>query len=143
MKKKYRLTLANQAVRQSSKKGSKLEHFLLENLIADGYKVEFHKEQLLANTKLQIDLFLPTMSIAIEVDGPSHFLPVWGQDTLAKNQKYDKKKTGLIIGKGLKLIRIKQIHDFSKSRAALVYEQLTQAITAIQNSNNRSIEIED
>lgn len=141
--KKYRLTLANQAVRQSSKKGSKLEHFLLENLIADGYKVEFHKEQLLANTKLQIDLFLPTMSIAIEVDGPSHFLPVWGQDTLAKNQKYDKKKTGLIIGKGLKLIRIKQIHDFSKSRAALVYEQLTQAITAIQNSNNRSIEIED
>ena len=99
--KQHRLNLANQAVRTSSKTGSKLEHYLLEQLIKDGYKVDFHKEQILSNTKLQIDLFLPTMNIALEVDGPSHFLPVWGDDVLARNQKYDKKKTGLIIGKGL------------------------------------------
>lgn len=134
---------ANQAVRLSSKTGSKLEKFLLTKLLADGFLVEFHKEQILSNTKLQIDLFLPTMNIAIEVDGPSHFLPVWGEDALAKNQKYDKKKTGLIIGKGLSLIRIKQLNDYSKTRALIVYQNLLNAIETITTSNSKTIEIED
>jgi len=141
--KQNRLTLANQAVRHASKTGSKLEHFLLEQLVGDGYKVDFHKEQLLSNTRLQIDLFLPTMNIAIEVDGPSHFLPVWGEDTLAKNKKYDQNKTGLILGRGLKLIRIKQTHDFSKSRALILYQNLLKAVAQLKNTKSKSIEIED
>ena len=35
---------ANIAVRESSKRGSKLEKFILEQLILDGYKVNFHQE---------------------------------------------------------------------------------------------------
>jgi very-short-patch-repair endonuclease len=122
---------ANVAVREASKKGSKLELFLLEKLLSDGYVVEFHKEQNLLNTKLQIDLFLPNLNIAIEVDGPSHFEPVWGNDVLSKNKKYDNKKTGLILGKGLSLIRIKQTKDFSKSRANKIYQELIQCINTI------------
>jgi len=138
---------ANIAVRESSKKGSKLEKFLLENLIKDGYRVEFHKEQSLLNTKLQIDLFLPTLNIAIEVDGPSHFKPVWGDDNLKRNKGYDNKKTGLILGKGLVLIRIKQTKDFSKARASAIYNNLKQHITNIQqkfpDKDNRNLEIGD
>jgi very-short-patch-repair endonuclease len=143
--KQERLESAHQAVRQSSKVGSKLEKFLLQKLIEDSYKVEFHKEHILANTKLQIDLFLPTINIAIEVDGPSHFLPVWGDDTLNKNIKYDRKKSGLIIGKGLYLIRIKQIHDFSKARANRVYEKIKALLDTSSQSfqQSRIIEIED
>jgi very-short-patch-repair endonuclease len=137
------ITSANNAVRQSSKLGSKLEKFLLNQLLSGGYVVEFHKEQILSNTKLQIDLFLPTMNLAIEVDGPSHFLPVWGEEALQKNQKYDKKKTGLIIGKGLSLIRIKQVRDYSKSRAMIIYEKLINAIENMQYSTGKTIEIED
>lgn len=134
---------ANQAVRLSSKTGSKLEKFLLNALLNDGFVVEFHKEQILSNTKLQIDLFLPILNIAIEVDGPSHFLPVWGDDVLQKNQKYDKKKTGLILGKGLSLIRIKQLNDYSKSRALIVYNKLLIAIEEVKNNIHKTIEIED
>ena len=68
---------------------------------------------------------------------------MWGTDTLAKNQKYDQKKTGLILGKGLNLIRIKQTHDFSKARAYTVYQKLISAISTMANSKTRSIEIED
>lgn len=137
------IAAANDAVRKSSKLGSKLEKFLLTELLNNGYVVEFHKEQILSNTKLQIDLFLPTMNIAIEVDGPSHFLPVWGDEALARNKRYDQKKTGLIIGKGLSLIRIKQLHDFSKSRSVIVYKRLIDAINTIGNSQGKTIEIED
>lgn len=140
------IRLANEAVRNTSKVGSKLEKFLLDQLLADGYKVEFHKEQSLLTTKLQIDLFLPTINTAIEVDGPSHFLPVWGEDALAKNIAYDNKKEGLIIGKGLALVRIKQTKDFSKTRAALIYQKLKVLLQDISTkfpTGNKSFTIED
>lgn len=118
------LQQANNAVREASKKGSKLETFLLNALLADGFRVDFHKEHSLLTTKLQIDLFLPTLNVAIEVDGLSHFEPVWGEDALKRNKGYDNKKTGLILGKGLVLIRVIQKKDFSKSRARVIYDEL-------------------
>ena len=145
--KEYILKQANDAVRQASKTGSKLESFLLEKLLSDGYRVEFHKEQSLLNTKLQIDLFLPTLNVAIEVDGLSHFEPVWGEETLNRNRGYDNKKTGLILGKGLVLIRIKQVRDFSKARAQSIYDKLKQLLANIKvtfpDKDNRHIEIGD
>lgn len=131
------LKKANQAVRESSDIGSKLELYLLEGLIGEGFKVEFHKEQVLVNTKLQIDLFLPTMNIAIEVDGPSHHAPVWGEDVLQKNIKYDTKKNGLLVGKGISLIRIKQNKDFSRARAKLVLDKLLAIINKFENTTQR------
>ena len=130
------LKKANEAVRQSSREGSKLEKYILNKLIECGYRTEFHKEQVLANTKLQIDIFMPTIATAIEVDGPSHFLPVWGEDTLRKNQEYDKKKSGLILGKGLYLIRIKQTRDYSPTRAGLICDNLIKVIEQISSVDN-------
>lgn len=128
------LKLANAAVRETSKVGSKLEKYILINLIEDGYKVEFHKEQTLLNTKLQIDLFVPSIDTAIEIDGPSHFRPVWGDEALKRNISYDNKKEGLIIGKGWKLVRIKQTKDFSKSRANFIYKQLLDVLAEIKSN---------
>lgn len=141
--KKQILSLANAAVRETSKTGSKLEKFLLAKLLQDGFKVDFHKEQTLSNTKLQIDLFIPSINTAIEIDGPSHFLPVWGSDVLVKNQKYDNKKHGLILGKGWKLIRIKQQKDFSKARAEIIYKKLKDMISTDLQNTNTSFTIED
>lgn len=141
--KQNRLQEANLAVRESSRTGSKLEKYLLQELINNGYKVEFHKEQILSNTKLQIDLFLPEANIAIEVDGPSHFEPVWGEEVLQRNQKYDNTKTGLIIGRKMNLIRIKQEKDFSKSRASVIFSRLMGAIADVENKGYNFIEIGD
>lgn len=139
------LKKANIAVRKSSKEGSKLEKFILESLIKDGYRVIFHQEQTLANTKLQIDIAIPSINVAIEVDGPSHFSPVWGSDALSKNIKYDQKKEGLILGKGLFLIRIKQTKDYSKSRACLIYDKLRLILNSIQTDTiiDKKINIDD
>ena len=56
-----------------------------------------------------------------------------------KLPKYDKKKTGLIIGKGLALIRIKQLSDFSKTRALVIYKKLSEAIDVVKNNNQKLI----
>lgn len=123
-KKENMLDKANKAVRETSKTGSKLEKFLLNELINAGFKVDFHKEQVLSNTKLQIDLFLPTINLGIEVDGPSHFENIWGDESLKRNKTYDQKKEGLITGKGLSLIRVRQDGDFSLSRAKVLLDRL-------------------
>jgi very-short-patch-repair endonuclease len=138
---------ANKAVRDTSKQGSKLEKFLLSELLKAGYKPEFHKEQSILNTKLQIDIFIPSLNIAIEVDGPSHFLPVWGEDALNRNIKYDNKKTGLLLGKGCVLIRIKQTKDYSPTRGRIIWEsvlkQIKQIETKFPDIDNRLITIGD
>jgi very-short-patch-repair endonuclease len=58
-------------------------------------------------------------STIIEVDGPSHFLPVWGEDRLQKQMKADLDKNGLILSKGFVMIRIKAL----KTRLSLVDEE--------------------
>jgi len=141
--KQDRFNKANQAVRNTSKTGSKLEKFLHSELLEQGYRVEPHKEQILSNTKLHIDLFLPEDNIAIEVDGPSHFSPVWGELALKRAQAYDNKKTGLLLGRGLKLIRIKQTKDFYKSRANIVLQRLLVAIEEIKTGKENYLEIGD
>lgn len=137
------LNAAHVAIRRSSVEGSKLEKFILSKLLEKQYKVEFHKEQILSNTKLQIDIFLPVENVAIEVDGPSHFEPVWGSDSLSKNQKYDQKKTGLILGKGIKLIRIKQTSDYSRARAIILTDQLMNLLGTISSSQDNLFYIEE
>jgi very-short-patch-repair endonuclease len=141
------LEKANKAVRESSKNGSKLENFLLQELLKNNIRVDFHKEHNLINTKLQIDLFLPELNVAIEVDGPSHFLPVWGSDVLERNIKYDNKKNGLLLGKGCVIIRIRQSKDFSPSRGRIILDKLLSYIENIKTkypeTNSRIIEIGD
>lgn len=141
------ISAANKAVRETSKSGSKLEKFLLQKLLSSGYKVEFHQEQTLLTTKLQIDIFIPSLNTAIEVDGPSHFLPVWGDDALDRNVKYDNKKTGLLLGKGCVLIRIKQTKDYSPTRAEIIWNNLYSCLQNIKvkfpDIDNRLITIGD
>ena len=98
----------SEAIRKAARNGSKMERFLLEELSKEKIVVQFHKEHFLKNQKLEIDLFVPELRVAIEIDGPSHFKPVWGEENLARNKKSDQQKTGLILSQGLILIRIKQ-----------------------------------
>ena len=68
---------------------------------------------------------------------------MWGEEVLKRNQKYDNTKTGLIIGKNMKLIRIKQEKDFSKSRASVIFERLMRAMDDVKNKGQNYIEIGD
>ena len=101
--------LAAAAVRKASKEGSKIEKFIHEGLTAAGYEVIFHKRGLIANDKMEVDLFLPVLKTAIEIDGPAHFLPIWGETNLQKHIRADAQKAGLLINRGYAVLRVKNI----------------------------------
>lgn len=97
-----------EAIRNTAKEGSALEKYLHHNLIKKGYKVEFHKEHWVERERLQIDLLIPALNLAIEVDGPSHYEDIWGEEVLRKNQQRDHEKNGLLLRQGFVIIRIRQ-----------------------------------
>lgn len=98
---------AHEAIRLAAKEGSKLEKAILSALEAKGWKVKFHQKDLVANEKLEADIYLPDISTIIEIDGPSHYLPIWGDDKLQQVIRADADKNGLAIMKGFVMIRIK------------------------------------
>lgn len=140
---------AGAAVRQSAEHGSKLERYLLIELQRKGYKVEFHRENVVSNEKLQLDLFLPETvpPIAIEIDGPSHYFPIWGEESLAKHLLADKQKNGLLIEAGYVVLRIKHLvknlSEIHKRRVLTSVVDVLESISIkLPADNERLIEIE-
>jgi very-short-patch-repair endonuclease len=147
LEKKNMASAASSAIRKAGKEGSKLEKFLKDELTRCGYKVEAHKKNLIPNERLEIDMYFPKLKTIIEIDGPSHFLPVWGEDKLQKQIKSDKVKTGLILSKGFAIIRVKHLSDsLSLSRQEELKNNLIELLESIESKfpqkSKRYIEIE-
>lgn len=138
---------AIKAIQKAGKEGSKLEKFIREELQSHGYKIEPHKKNLVVNENLEIDMYLPQLKAIIEIDGPSHFLPIWGEEKLQKQIKADLHKTGLILSKGFLIIRVKNLADsISLSAKEDLKQRLLTVLQDIEKSfpskANRYIEIE-
>lgn len=97
---------ATEALKRSSVEGSRVENYFVNGVSFGGFRIEQHKKNLLVNEKLEIDLYVPECKTIIEIDGPSHFLPIWGEDKLKKQQKADEDKNGLVLRYGFVMLRI-------------------------------------
>lgn len=138
---------AIKSIQIAGKEGSKLEKFIYAELIKHGHKVDFHKKQLIQNENLEIDMYLPLLKTIIEIDGPSHFLPIWGEEKLQKQIKADFHKTGLILNKGMVIIRIKNLSDSvslaNREKLKLdILKQLDKIKESFPQKSERLIEIE-
>ena len=139
--------LAAEAVRKASKEGSKIEKFIHKGLTDAGYDVIFHKRGLVSNDKLEVDLFVPSIKTAIEIDGPPHFHPIWGEENLQKHIRADAEKAGLLINRGFVVLRVKNlIRNLSSKNMRDALSQITDELVKIENKfppvSKRLIEIE-
>lgn len=109
----------NNAIREAAKNGSKLENFLKSFLDTNGYYAIQHMKGLVPNTNLEPDLYVEKLHTIIEIDGLSHFEPIWGQEQFEKTVAADKEKNGLFLTQGYCVIRIKDM----KSEATIFAHQ--------------------
>lgn len=131
------------AMRKTAVVGSKLEIFLRDYLRNAGYNVKYHYEESLLNGNLQLDLFLPELVIAIEVDGIVHHENVFTKDTLSKRQQLDAMKNGLVEQRGWNLIRIKNIaRKLSVKKMRDCAAKVVEYIEQYRGQNNQRVEIE-
>jgi very-short-patch-repair endonuclease len=139
-------SLGIKAIRRAAKEGSKLEKSLLKGLTDAGYTVDFHNKNLIPTQELEIDLYIPKLKTIIEVDGPSHFLPIWGEDHLLKQMKYDLTKNGTLLSRGFVVIRVKSIKPLSLKREDDVIKEVVSHLEDIEKNfpekSKRFIEVE-
>ena len=133
------------AIRKSAKEGSKLEKFFQEKLSQAGFSVRVH-EVIIPAENLEIDLYIPDLKTIIEVDGPSHFLPIWGEDKLQKQINADLRKSGALLSKGYAVVRVKSLGQESLSKREQLAEEVITLLNKISNKfppkSKRFIEVE-
>lgn len=144
------LKKAAQAVSEAGRTGSKLENYLVEKLNERGYNVIAHKKGVIPNSSLEPDILVPGLKILIEIDGPSHFFPIFGktkqerQERLEKTIAADNVKNGLFLQEGFCVIRVKHI---CKTLSGIKKRKALEDIIAIiekvrKNHKNTIIDVE-
>lgn len=113
--------------------GSKLETFIVKELASLGYRTDHHKTHLIRNTRMHIDIFIRSLRTIIEIDGPSHFKPIRGEENLLKTQARDRQKTGLILAEGFCLIRVRHFGKMSKHRMIVCFNKVNKILEDIKN----------
>jgi very-short-patch-repair endonuclease len=133
------------AIRTAATEGSKMERFFQERLSDAGYDVRMHVVIIPAEN-LEIDLYIPGLKTIIEVDGPSHFFPIWGEEKLQKQINADLRKSGALLRRGYAIIRIKSHGNESLSKKEDLIEQVLTHIYEIEDKfppkTKRFIEVE-
>lgn len=134
-----------EAIRRSAKEGSKLEKFFQEKLSQAGFAVRVH-QMIIPAENLEIDLYIPDLKTIIEVDGPSHFLPIWGEDKLQKQINADLRKSGALLSKGYAVVRVKSLGQESLSKREQLSEEVIRLLNQISKKfppkSKRFIEVE-
>lgn len=128
------------SVRAAAMHGSKLEKFLITGLKKEGYKADFHKSFWAIDRKQHVDIFISDLNLAIEIDGPSHFKSIWGDEVHRKQVVSDSKKTGFIISVGMKMIRVKNMDGNSSGfYMRTILKKLLHTIELIKNGAKENL----
>ena len=135
-----------QAIRTAAKYGSKAENAIRDGLLEAGYDVQSHNQNLIPLEKLEVDLYIPSLNAIIEVDGPSHFEPIRGEDVLQKQILFDEKKNGTLLSKGFAIIRVKALRNPSIARTHTLLETIKDILEGFKDEfpeeGKRFIEVE-
>lgn len=135
---------ATEGVLKASREGSKLEKYLLDELTKLGYSVVFHKKGYILNPNLEIDILIPALKVAIEVDGIYHERDVWSNGSLTKVSGKDSEKNGLLLGAGYVVIRLSNTartctNPFMRERLATLKSKLEEIRANFPQEGNRLI----
>ena len=145
-KRREMMEKAGQALHKTCSEGSKAERYIYDRLQEKGVDVAMHKKNLIQG-KFQIDLFLPSLKTIIEIDGPQHFLPLFGEKKLRDTIKLDSIKSGALLSKGYCVIRVKyMLKRLSQKSARDLWDMIEKEIDKIQSrfpaKKDRFIELE-
>lgn len=116
--------------------GSRFERFISEELRTRGYIVEERSTNYTAGKSFEVDIALPKERVAIEVDGPTHFLPIYGDEALAQQQARDARKDEMINSAGYSVLRVR---DNNGPLSQLRIDRIEESIKEIAANDTVSV----
>ena len=122
--------------RKNANSGSKNENNVAEMLINYGFEIKQRTKDYTPGRRFEIDICIPKERIAIEWDGPNHFLPIYGEEKLAKVIAKDNIKNKYLTSSGWTIIRIR---DTSTTPTLAVARRASDKIIEFIESGKRGV----
>ena len=111
----------NNTHRKSGNRISKLEIFLQNNL--NGFVFEYNNRTICDG--LELDIYIPSLKLAFEINGIFHYKPIFGIEKLEKIIKKDNLKKEKCSNKGILLISIiDESHNFNIKYANMILNDI-------------------
>lgn len=125
----------NNTHKKSGTRRSKLEAFIQEEIQKEFVNLEvLYNDKTLINSEL--DFYIPSLKLAIELNGIFHYEPIYGEDKLKSIQNNDNRKFQACIEKGIELAIIdsSSLNYFKVEKALKYYHIIRDLIYAKINS---------
>ncbi len=106
---------SHKAIRLAGRKGSVFEHQLVVALMSQKYKVQTHFKLHFADSQMSVDILLPVEGICVEIDGPSHWFPIYGEESLSYQVEKDLWKNQQLMAEGYTLIRVQNPKGYTST----------------------------
>jgi hypothetical protein len=84
---------------------SKIEIYVENQLKLDypNLEIVFNNRKIIG---YELDIYIPNIGIAIEINGPTHYDPIYGTEVLERTRRTDKLKQSLCNDNGIKLFTV-------------------------------------
>ena len=112
---------------------SKIEVYI-ENKIKETFpKLELNPNERDLLSGLELDYYFPKLKLAIELNGITHYEPIYGVDRLTRSQDSDKRKMFLCAEKGVELavINIAMFKNFSQKCRDVIWNEVNQLLSPL------------
>lgn len=121
---------------KETKGSSKFEKFLAQAFKDAGFIVEEKTANYTPGQQFEVDIALPQVGIMIEVDGPTHFKPIYGEEALKLQQGRDNRKNDILLGARLQVLRIR---DDNGPLSAVRVRKILKMVQDIKVSSDRKV----
>lgn len=124
---------------------SKLE-VIVEEMIRDTFpnlEAKFNDKEAVG---YELDIYLPSLNLAFELNGPLHYRPIYGKETLEKVKKNDFRKWTLCYDKGIHIVSLDTSKLASTNRKSIQkYLAFIKGyiMSTIRNQDGDSISLND
>jgi very-short-patch-repair endonuclease len=126
---------------KKGRKGSKNENAVADMLLNYGFKIIQRSKDFTPGRRFEIDIALVKERIAIEWDGPNHFDPIYGEESLASVKAKDKIKNYALVKSGWTVLRVRD-HSTS-STMAFCRRACDKIINTIENGDKNIVHVID
>jgi hypothetical protein len=122
-------TTYNNKNRKIGTRRSKLEKFIEEEL-----SKKFSKDEILFNNKKiigrELDIYFPKLKLAIEINGPFHYRPIYGEEKFNRIKEIDKQKKVLCEQNEIELLSIntQEQLQFSEKSSIVYIEEILRRV---------------